>query len=141
VLWTLTVLSALIGVYCSTGFDPTAIQLSTELLGLMGISYGSAVLATAAKTGKDAPGSTARVEKPKNPQVRQIWLEEEGTLGDKVVSITKFQNLTFTAIILLYFVVETIKANKPPTDFPDNIVWLLGISHAGYIGGKVPDKH
>src|SRR5262245_47691185 len=60
-LWTIVVLSSALGVLISNGFDPKAVQLSPQLLGLMGISVGSGVLATGVKATKDTPASTANV--------------------------------------------------------------------------------
>lgn len=151
VLWTIIILSSAIGVLISKGFDPTNFGFSPQLLGLMGISAGSAVLATGVKATKDAPGATANVARagtftlsdgtttPITPHFAQIWLEEEGDLADKVVSITKYQNFIFTLVLVGFYVTIAWKAGGLPT-LPDNVVWLIGISHAGYVGGKVPDK-
>ena len=153
VLWTIIILSSAVGVLIAKGFDPTNFGLSSQLLGLMGVSAGSAVLATGVKATKDAPGATAKVARagtftlnddgtttPITPHFAQMWLEEEGDLADKVVSITKFQNFIFTLVIVGFYVTLACKAGGLPT-LPDNVVWLIGISHAGYVGGKVPDKH
>lgn len=152
VLWTIVILSSALGVLISKGFDPTNFGLSSQLLGLMGISAGSAVLATGVKGAKDAPGSTAKVARagtlrinndgtttPFTPRFAQIWLEEEGDQADKVVSITKYQNFIFTLVIVGFYVTIAWKAGGLPI-LPDNVVWLIGISHAGYVGAKVPDK-
>src|SRR5262249_17978029 len=116
VLWTIVILSSALGVLISQGFDPTNFVFPPQLLGLMGISAGSAVLATGVKGAKDAPGSTAKVARagfftrsdgtttPITPHIAQIWLEEEGDQADKVVSITKYQNFIFTLVILVFYV-------------------------------------
>ena len=151
VLWTIVILSSALGVLISKGFDPTNFGLSPQLLGLMGISAGSAVLATGVKATKDAPGSTANVARAGKftlsdaktieitPSVAQIWLEEEGDQADKVVSITKYQNFIFTLVILCFYVTLAWTKGGLPV-LPENIVWLIGISHAGYVGAKVPNK-
>lgn len=150
VLWTIVILSSILGVLISQGFDPKAVQFPPELLGLMGISAGSGVLATGVKGGKDV-GSKANVAragifKLSNgttttiaAHFAQIWLEEEGDQSDKVVSITKYQNFIFTLVILGFYVTAAWKSGGLP-ELPERIVWLIGISHAGYVGGKVPDK-
>ena len=152
VLWTIVILSSALGVLIAKGFDPTSFGFSPQLLGLMGISAGSAVLATGVKGAKDAPGATANVARAGTfalsngitttitPHFAQIWLEEEGDQADKVVSITKYQNFIFTLVIVGFYVTLAWKAGGLPT-LPDNVVWLIGISHAGYVGGKVPDKN
>lgn len=151
VLWTIVILSSALGVLISKGFDPTNFGLSPQLLGLMGISAGSAVLATSVKAAKDAPGSTANVARKGDftlsngarttitPRFAQIWLEEEGDQADKAVSITKYQNFIFTLVILGFYVTLAWNKGGLPV-LPENVVWLIGISHAGYVGGKVPDK-
>jgi hypothetical protein len=151
VLWTIVILSSLLGVLIAQGFDWTEVNLSPQLLGLMGISAGSGVLATAVKANKDAPGSSARVARRGSftlrsgtttaiaPHFAQMWLEEEGDQADKVVSMTKYQNFIFTLVILGVYVTLAWKQAGLP-ELPDSVVWLIGISHAGYVGGKVPNK-
>ncbi len=147
VLWTIAILSSMIGVLIAHDFDPTSIIPSPELLGLMGISAGSAALSTGVKAMKDAAGvRVAREgvvlragEAPVKPHFAQIWLEEEGRFADRVVSITKYQNFLFTLVILVIYLSAGWKAG----DFPvlsDNVIWLIGISHAGYVTGKIPNK-
>jgi hypothetical protein len=146
------ILSSVLGVLISQGFHINGFQIPPQLLGLMGISAGSGVLATGVKGSKDAPGSTANVAREGKtitlrngttatiaPKFAQIWLEEEGDQADKVVSITKYQNFIFTIVILGFYVSTAWKSGTLPT-LPNNLVWLIGISHAGYVGGKVPDK-
>ena len=153
VIWTLAILSAYIAALVSSSFDSTNLSIDTSLLQLMGIAATSAVLATGVKSIKDAPGSAAGpiasegeiITRPDasttviTAKLQQMWLEEEGSLADKVVNITKFQNFVFTLVALGVFVALATKAQRLPA-LPETLVWLLGISHAGYVGGKVPDK-
>jgi hypothetical protein len=53
VLWTIVILSSAIGVLIANKLDPASLVLTPQLLGLMGISAGSAVFATAVKGAKD----------------------------------------------------------------------------------------
>jgi hypothetical protein len=151
VLWTVVILSSILGVLISRGFAKD-FQIPPQLLGLMGISAGSAVLATAVKGSKDAPGSQARIAraatglklagggtKTVEAHFSQIWLEEEGDQADQVISITKYQNFIFTLVILGIYVSMAWKSGGLPV-LPDNVVWLVAISHGGYVGGKVPGK-
>jgi hypothetical protein len=151
VLWTLVILSSLIGVLVANGFDAASCGISSQLLGLMGISAGSAVFASGVKGAKNAPASRANVASAGQftqsdgttrqivARFSQIWLEEEGDLADQVVSITKFQNFVFTLVILCFYITLAIQKGGLPT-LPENVVWLIGISHAGYVGGKIPNK-
>lgn len=151
VLWTITILSSLVAVFVARGFDASSLVIPRELLGLMGVSAGSAVLSTAVKATKDALGSRAAVAFDGREVVRfdgskdtiraklsQIWLQEEGDQADHVVSITKFQNFVFTLVVFVAYVGIAWRTSGLPS-LPDNVVWLIGISHAGYVGGKVPD--
>lgn len=61
VAWTILILSAFVATLIASNFDVSKAKLSTDLLGLMGIAAGSAVLSTAVKAVKDAPGSDAKV--------------------------------------------------------------------------------
>ena len=150
VVWTLVILATLVGAFVASGLDPSVIEIPETLLGLMGISAGSAVFATATKAGKDTMrgGRIARVgrftesdgtDRQIVPRLAQIWLEEEGDGADKYVSITKFQNFVFTLLAVSAYVALAARSGGVP-DLPANIVWLIGISHAGYVGGKVPDR-
>ena len=151
VLWTIVILSSFLGVLVAHGWDAASISFPPELLGLMGISAGSAVCATGVKGAKDASGSAkiarqgAKFPEPDgttriiSKSLAQIWLEEEGSEADKVVSITKFQNFIFTLVILVVYISIASKSGGLP-QLPDNVVWLIGISHAGYVGGKIPNK-
>jgi hypothetical protein len=108
VLWTIIILSNLIAVFVASGFDHTSLVLPETLLGLMGISAGSAVLGTGVKATKDAslsnnvwrrgckrkPLPTAAIPAPEketdefSARLSQIWLEEEGELADRTISIS-----------------------------------------------------
>lgn len=131
--------------------DPASLVLTPQLLGLMGISVGSAVFSTAVKGAKDDNTSIVIAAAGKQisdlvgnlrtvkPDFSQIWLEEEGERAEIVINITKFQNFIFTLIILSSYVAIACKTNGLPA-LPENVEWLIGISHAGYVGGKMPDR-
>ncbi len=158
VLWTLLVLSTLVALFIDSGFAAKpALDIPKTLLLLMGISVGSAATAGAIKSGKDV--RNAAVQKQGvlpaaavipggqlvlPPRPAQVVLQEEGPLIDQVVDVTKFQNLIFTLVIMGVYVTLLIKAKGSPA-YPDldsvqNLLWLLGVSHAGYLAGKLPDK-
>lgn len=151
VLWTILILSSLLAVYFGSGFDSKTIQFPESLLGLMGVSVGSGVLATGVKVVKDNPASGARVARngfltqsngamiAPQPTIAQIWLQEEGDMADQVIDVTKYQNFVFTLIIATVYVTMALKKGGLP-DLPENIVWLIGISHVGYVAGKVPNR-
>jgi len=167
VMWTLLVLSTLVGLFVSYLNGQTTLgsvfKIDQNLLVLMGISVGSATTAGAVKSAKDlnpnvrvqragilapttaavAIANAARVPLPASTEppahFSQIFLEEEGSRIDEVVDVTKFQNFFFTLAIGLTYVVLVAKQHGYPT-FDNNVLWLLGISHAGYVAGKLPTK-
>lgn len=158
VMWTLLILSAIMGVFLARLFGAEtnllAFKIPQQLLTLMGISVGSATIAGAAKSAKDVPGSGARVARagtftmsdgstrPISPGFAQVFQEEQGDQADKVVDVTKFQNFVLTLLAGVAFIAwtwnqTTLEGLPEPSK---QILWLLGISHAGYIGGKLPTK-
>ncbi len=160
VLWTLLVLSTLVGLLLySRPPLATALQIPQTLLVLMGISAGSAVTSGAIKSGKDVRGAAVQTKgilpaaavNPGGgltipPRLAQVVLQEEGPLIDQVVDVTKFQNLIFTLVIAgVYVCLLVDRAKEGSPSFPNldvvpNLLWLLGVSHAGYLAGKLPDK-
>lgn len=158
VMWTWIILSAIMGVFLARLFagesNLLAFTIPQELIILMGISIGSATIAGAAKSAKEAPGSTARIARMGTftlsdgstrtiaPHFAQVFQEEEGDQADQSVSVTKFQNFILTllagvAYLVLMWKQATTQGLPPLTK---EVLWLLGISHAGYIGGKLPAK-
>jgi len=66
-----------------------------------------------------------------------------------VIDVAKFQNFWITLILVVAYVAQTIKAFNDVTSpgdisalpgFAGTFVTLLGISHAGYIAGKLPNR-
>jgi hypothetical protein len=160
VLWTLLVLSTLVALFFYTR-PPLVVSLEIPrtLLILMGISVGSAATSAAVKSGKEVRNAAVQTKgilpaaavSPGGdvflpPRPAQVVLQEEGPLIDQVVDVTKFQNLIFTLVIAGIYVTLLIdRANTgspgyPNLDMVPNLLWLLGLSHAGYLAGKLPDK-
>ena len=149
VMWTLIVLSLLAGVFLARLFgrvaEPLEITIPGELLIVMGISGGSAVSAGAIKAGKDLRGRTIMRGRP---GFRQLLTIEEGT-GPEVVDVTKFQNFWLTVIVMVAYVAAALAYVAGQTKLADvnalpgfsgTLLTLLGISHAGYLAGKLPDR-
>jgi hypothetical protein len=152
VCWTLAILSSFLGVFLAGSIAEGVPKLSPTLLGLMGISVGSALLSGTVKAAKDTAGAAIprfspppKSGAPAASPVRRFWqilLEEEGPNADKIVSVTKFQNFIFTVALLVLYIVTVSNTNGValPTFDSESVLWLLGISHAGYIGGKIPNR-
>lgn len=152
-LWTIVILSLLAGVFFGRwqhNVDPLGFTIPSATLELLGISVGSAVAVTAAKVAKNTtrPANVAAsAPGPWRPSLTQIFLQEEGSYADQVVDITKFQNFVITIVLVLAYIglaVHTVtaagdasKVAALPT-FGGTFLVLLGISHAGYLAGKLP---
>lgn len=162
VLWMLVFLSLLGGNFFAGVFSnpETALRLNIppEILILAGISTGSSVLATAAKAGSTDRIVRRQVDKAKRakkqiseksedvssyltPRFYQVFMLEDGDLMDQVVDATKFQMFFLTVIAVVSYVALAVswlgQGNTGFAPFPPELNWLIGISHAGYLGGKV----
>lgn len=154
-LWTVVVLSLLLGVFFGRLWqgvpDPLGFDIPPGLLGVLGISVGSAVTASAVKAYKDTSvPERVKASEPGGenaPSFGQIFLAEEGPLADRVIDIAKFQNFGITCVAVVAYIalaINTIrdagsadKITSLPT-FTAGLITLIGISHAGYVGGKLP---
>jgi hypothetical protein len=150
VIWSLVLLSLLAAVFIDRLLNgglaglPTAMNITvpTSLLVLAGISGGSAVIATAVKAAK-----FGKVDLNTSPQFRQIFMAEEGDNTDQTIDVTKFQGFFFTVIAVIAYIAlassQLASAKAPLDSLPDigqGVTWLIGISHAAYLGAKIPDK-
>ncbi len=159
VMWTVLILSTFLGLlFSNLVSDPgKALSIPSQLLGLMGISVTSATVSGAVKDYKNStrgqniaggqgfmkiynPQTLDGDPKIQMPTFAQVFLEEEGTLGgSKIVSVTKFQNFVFTLALGAVYIVLAVKTQGYPV-LDEKVLWLIGVSHAGYIGGKLPNK-
>ena len=106
----------------------------------------AAAVAAAAGVTTVAPAPAAAAAG--DPFFGQVFLVEEGSSVDQAVDVTKFQNFWFTIILAAAYValvVNAIQSTKDISDFAlpgfsQQFVTLLGISHAGYIAGKLPTR-
>ena len=139
--------------------DALSVVIPSHVLQLLGISLASAVLATAAKSAKDRTSSTHVAATPVGPdgdpgsppppRFEQVFLLEEGTYADHAVDVAKFQNLVITLILLVLYVGAALDAIGSATsaealrrlpDLSGSFVTLLGLSHGGYLLGKLPTQ-
>jgi NADH:ubiquinone oxidoreductase subunit 5 (subunit L)/multisubunit Na+/H+ antiporter MnhA subunit len=154
VLWTILVFSLLSGVFFARLFNgvenPLNIQIPDELLILMGISLGSSTTAGAIKASKDG-NEKVHILKETPRRFSQVYLVEEGKPDeeDHVVDIGKFQNLWLTLIVIVAYICaacsyiaakSTLAELNALPGLSGTLLTLLGISHAGYIGGKIPTR-
>ncbi len=158
VLWSIVVLS-LLGAYIwgrlqlAPAKDVLNFGIPNNVLILLGISLGSAAAATvvkAQKNGSPTDANAVAASSPADPpRFAQVFLVEEGTMADRAVDVTKYQNFWITLIFAAAYVATAIQqigavkgigdlASLP--DLSGTLVTLLGLSHVTYIAGKVPDQ-
>jgi hypothetical protein len=154
VLWTIVVLSLAVGFFCERLLgkveDPLGFRIPDEVLTVLGISLGSAAGALGIKAAKDAVRKefVAASDPEHPPRLIQIFTVEEGKLADQVIDVAKFQNFWITLLLLVAYVVlaiDYIRDAGTPAEltslpgFSGPFPVLLGISHAGYLAGKLPN--
>ena len=155
VAWTIVVLSLISGVFWGRLVDgvddPLSFSIPDEVLGLLGISLGSSLATGVVKSAKDeAAGARIAASNSKDrPRFAQIFLQEEGAFADKVIDIAKFQNFVITLVLVVAYVALAIQTINDATSaaavtalpgFSATFLTLLGISHATYVGGKLPTQ-
>jgi hypothetical protein len=159
-LWTLTIASLIVGVtvgrLATRGTSPLEFSMPAEILGLLGLSVGTTVVASAVKSHKSArrPAFVVATPRGAKPRFRSIVLVEEGPEAEKTIDLTKLQSLVLTVILIGAYVALAMHTfagwgdhavNTPAdiTSLPSispTFLTLLGISHVGYLGGKLPDR-
>jgi hypothetical protein len=176
IVWTLVVISLVAGVFFGRLIEgvgePLEFTIPGNVLGLLGISVGSAVTVATIKSSKAATAAAppvpppapevAAVEAPNGraatklatyqatgrpPFLGQIFMAEEGAYADGVIDASKFQSFAITIVLVVAYVAMAIStiSDAPSaaqlTALPDlkgTFLVLLGISYAGYAGGKLP---
>ncbi len=82
----------------------------------------------------------------RRPFLSQVFMVEEGAFADDVVDVTKFQGFGITIVLVAAYVAMAIStiteasSAAKVTALPDikgTFLVLLGISYAGYAGGKL----
>jgi len=169
VLWTVLIsasFSTLLLHAIYNGQDPTQLvkeAMRPDLLALMGISYASAVTASAVQAGKSGKEATAAAVQ-KSQAMNGPGADKQGVLycnadikraaitdmfeGDEVsdahlVDMAKVQMFFFTIVSAAYFISRMWPVTLPVSlvpQVPTNLIALMGISHAGYLGSKAITK-
>lgn len=168
-LWSVVILSLIAGVAFGRLIhgvnDPLDFKIPGEVLGLLGISIGSAATATAIKATKDVTGASklatlstgangtlpsgiaAKGSDAYPPRLAQIFLLEEGQYADQAIDIGKYQNFIFTVVLVVAYVALSVHAISKQggaisalPSFSDTFLVLVGISQAGYIANKIPNQ-
>jgi hypothetical protein len=132
IVWTVVVISLIAGVFFGRLIEgvaePLEFTIPGNVLGLLGISVGSAVTVATIKSSKAAT-STALPAQPAAPEVvavapkgraetklatyqatgrrpflRQVFMAEEGAYADDVIDAGKFQSFAITVVLVVAYV-------------------------------------
>lgn len=167
VLWTIIICGSFMTVAferLSAGADALAFTIPDTLLGLIGISLTSAVATSAVLSGKSVKQATqAQVDlaaKKNDTTVEACGtlfgyknkteaclmdMFEGDELGDAhIIDLGKVQMFFFTVVGAVVYLGEMYsQLGAVPTSLPNlpaNLVYLMGMSHAGYICNKLPNR-
>ena len=156
IAWTLLILSALVtaassNLAVSGGSAALAIDIHDELLAAMGIAAASLAASPALLTLKDGSSSgTVVAQNATNEEASWLDMFRSDETGEEdLPDLSKIQQFLITlALIGAYSVAigdqfhdmapRALFSTFPPLD--PKFIWLLGISHAGYLTYKAVPK-
>ena len=125
-LWTILVFSASFYVLVVSG---KLLDLTNEVLMLVGIAGGSSVIAKITASAKGGKGVKSVAPAPKDPK----WLDLFQTEGRP--DLTKVQMALFTTLAAI-FVTANIYGTLEFPELPAGLLTLIGISNGVYLGAK-----
>ena len=125
-LWTILVFSASFYVLVVSG---KLLDLTNEVLMLVGIAGGSSVIAKITASAKDGKGAKSVPPAPKDPK----WLDLFQSEGRP--DLTKVQMALFTTLAAI-FVTAKIYGTLEFPELPAGLLTLIGISNGVYLGAK-----
>ncbi len=156
VAWTVLIFSAVAvgaALRLNHGLGATALNIAipNDLLAVMGLSAVSlvgtpAVLSLKPNGGDGAPaGAVHQNAGPGDASWSDIFQGDDVTNADSV-DLSKVQHVLITTLLLVYYAIvlatwlsqtsDPLSAKPSLPLFGTQMVWLLGISHAGYLGYK-----
>lgn len=152
-MWTVVLLSLVSGMafgrFAAGQVDVAGFRIPGQVLTLLSIAIGSAMVAAAIKVVKSTtrPGSVAA--HPEGQERGPLWemlTVEEGASAGKSIDLAKLKNFLVTVLLLAYVAqaVAALRAVDNPAGigelpaFSDTFLVLLAVSHAGYLLSKIP---
>ncbi|MEW6584514.1 MAG: hypothetical protein AB1442_02765 [Nitrospirota bacterium] len=133
-IWTYVTIFGLVYVYWLTG---CFLDITAQVLTLLGIGGGTAI--------GSKMNAIARMQEVPAKYLNLVEKKRVPNLNDLISTggcpnIFKFQMLVFTLLIAFIVVVEIAKKYSFP-QIPDNLIALMGISSAVYIGNEVVQEN
>lgn len=129
-LWTVLVFSASFYVLVVSG---KLLDLTNEVLMLLGIAGGSSVIAKITASARDEKGRGIAAAPPRDPK----WLDLFQTAGRP--DLYKVQMALFTTLAAV-FVTGKIYGTLEFPELPAGLLTLIGISNGVYLGAKATSK-
>lgn len=129
-LWTVLVFSASFYVLVVSG---KLLDLTNEVLMLLGIAGGSSVIAKITASARNEKGREIAAAQPKVPE----WLDLFQTVGRP--DLYKVQMALFTMLAAV-FVTGKIYGTLEFPELPAGLLTLIGISNGVYLGAKATSK-
>lgn len=153
-VWTVVLLSLITGMafgrFAAGQVDVAGFQIPSQVLWLLGIAVGSGVVSGAIKVTKSTTRPESVAAYPMGAERGTLWemlTVEEGASAGRSIDLAKFQNFVITILLVLLYVAQAVSALKAVSNpagiaglpaFTDAFLVLLGVSHAGYLLGKIP---
>lgn len=153
-MWTVVLLSLVSGMafgrFAAGQVDVAGFTIPGQVLTLLSIAIGSAVVAAAIKVVKSTTRPDSVAAYPRGREGGPLWemlTVEEGASAGKSIDLAKFQNFLITILLLLAYVAQAVAALRAVDNpagigglpaFSDTLLVLLAVSHAGYLLSKIP---
>jgi hypothetical protein len=132
-IWTAITLFGIIYVY---RVSATFLEITPQVLVLLGIGGGTAVASKYYAIRNKGKGTVPA--EGKDPSKEKAEVQPVG-FGNGRSDIFRFQMLSFTLVVAVIVAIEIFQTNAFPV-LPDNLVGVMGISNAVYLGHKVSQK-
>jgi hypothetical protein len=129
-LWTMLVFSASFYVLVVSG---KLLNLTTEVLMLLGVVGGSSLIAKIAASAKDEEGRQIVDSVPVAPKWQDLIFSEGKP------DLYKFQMALFTALAAVFVVGKIFRTLEFP-ELPAGLLTLIGLSNGVYLGAKATSK-
>ncbi|MGO9577890.1 MAG: hypothetical protein ACLP2P_00610 [Desulfobaccales bacterium] len=129
-LWTILVLSASLFVLVASG---KLLDLTNDVLVLLGIAGGASVIAKITASAKDEKGLAIAAPAPKEPKWQDL-LQTDGQ-----ADLYKFQMALFTLLAAVFVTGKIIGTFEFPV-LPAGLLTLIGISNGVYLAAKGTTK-